>query len=280
MRVPAREVFGFTLPLFAAELPMLAGAVPVLLLLHFRGAFQVAAFSVVVVAARANTLVMTTFNLLFTPVATRLFARNDREGIRHLYWQTALWLTVLSFPVFALTFSLAESVTVSLYGDRYRESAVYLALLSLGYYFNAATGFSEITLGVFGHVRSVVGTSLFGAFFTIGFNCALIPPFGALGAAAATCAALVAHNVLKLAVLHNRTGIGFERRYLKVYILIALAAIGLLIAEVSASPPFGVGLALAGLAFVAVFWLTRRSLEVAQTFPELLRFRLLGRFTA
>lgn len=277
VRIPAREIFGFTLPLFAAELPLMAGAVPVLLLLHFGGAVEVAAFSVVLVAARSNALVMTTFNLLFTPVATRLHARDDREGIRRLYWRTALWLTVLSFPLFALTFSLAEPLTVALYGDQYRESAVYLALLSLGFYVNAATGFSDLTLGVFGKVRYLVATSLAAAIFTIGINALLIPPYGALGAAIGTSAAMVAHNLLKQAVLRYATGICFEWRYLDVYVVVALAALALSFVQVGASPPIGVSLALAGLVSTFVLWFARGSLEVAHTFPELMRFPLMRR---
>ena len=71
--------------------------------------------------------------LLFTPLAARLFARGDRAGIRELYWRTAAWMAVFSFPVFALTFVCAHELTVALFGERYASSAPVLALLALGY---------------------------------------------------------------------------------------------------------------------------------------------------
>ena len=91
----------------------------VILLGYFGGADDVADFRVIWPAAHLNQVVMASFALLFTPVAARMFARNDREGINNLYWQTAIWIAVLTFPIFALTFSLAAPVTETLYGSRY-----------------------------------------------------------------------------------------------------------------------------------------------------------------
>ena len=101
--------------------------------------------------------------LPFTPLAARMFARHDREGINQLYWQTAIWIAVLSFPLFALTFSLADPLTVTLFGERYEGSAVYLSLLALGYYFNAALGFNGLTLKVYGRLRYIVTINILAA---------------------------------------------------------------------------------------------------------------------
>ena len=49
-------------------------------------------------------------------------------------------MAVFSFPVFAMTCMSSHAVTVALFGERYASSAPILALLSLGYYFNAALG--------------------------------------------------------------------------------------------------------------------------------------------
>ena len=45
---------------------------------------------------------------------------------------------------------MAQALTVQLYGRRYADSAVYMALLSFGYYFNTALGFNGLTLRIFG----------------------------------------------------------------------------------------------------------------------------------
>jgi O-antigen/teichoic acid export membrane protein len=277
MEVPAREVFSFTIPLLTSDLVYMAmNTSDVILLGHFGGAPEVAAFRVVTPAATLNQLVMTSFTLLFTPLAARMFARDDREGVNRLYWQTAIWIAVLSFPIFALTFSLARPVTETLFGSRYADSATYLALLSFAYYFNAALGFNGLTLKVFGRLRYIVSINALVAIVNVGVNLILIPRYGPLGAAIGTSSTLVLHNLLKQAGLLLGTGVRlFQRRYVAVYTTIGLAA-GLLFAvQLVVSPPAYVGFALAALASLVVIALTRGALRAAETFPELMRFRVL-----
>jgi O-antigen/teichoic acid export membrane protein len=276
VKIPAREVFGFTVPLLASDLLFVTvHTSDVLLLGHYRGSVEVAEFRVVWPAAQLNQIVMGSFTLLFTPVAARLFARKDYKGISDLYWQTALWIAVLSFPIFALTFSLAQPLTSTLFGVRYEDSATYLTLLSLAYYFNAALGFNGLTLKVFGKVRFIVVISILAAIVNIGLNLLLIPRYGALGAAIGTASTLIAHNVMKQVGLRMGTGISlFQRRDAPVYLSIAAGAGILLIVHALFTPPFVVGLVLAAVISLAVLALNRSALRAAHTFPELTRFRL------
>lgn len=276
VQVPAREVLSFTIPLLTSDLVYMAmNTSDVVLLSHFGNATDVAAFRVIGPAAGLNQLVLTSFTLLYTPLAARMFAREDREGINQLYWQTAVWIAVLSFPLFALTFSLAHPVTVTLFGGRYESSAIYLTLLSLGYYFNAALGFNGLTLKVFGRLRYIVTINILAALVNLGLNIILIPRYGPLGAAIGTASTLIAHNILKQTGLRF-TGIGlFRRTDLRVYIVIAVAAGGLLVFQVLVSPPALLAFAFAALASLAVVSLSRKSLRAAQTFPELMRFRFM-----
>jgi len=277
--MPAREIFAFTIPLLTSDLVYtLMNSSDAVLLEHFRGTADVAAFRVVQPTAGLNQLVIGSFTLLFTPLAARLFARNDREGLNNLYWQTAIWMAVLSFPIFAVTFSLAKPITVLLYEKRYADSAVILALLSFGYYFNTALGFNGLTLKVFGKLRYIVVINLLAAAINVGINLLLIPRYGALGAAIGTCGTLVAYNIFKQAGLQLGTGISlFERRHLKVYGVITLGVVLLLVVQITLSPPIIASLALSALVSLVVVGLTRKSLHVGQTFPELRRLPIVGR---
>jgi hypothetical protein len=102
-----------------------------------------------------------------------------------------------------------------------------------------------------------------------------------MGAATATTITLVAFNLLKQAGLRQGTGISvFDRRYLGVYVTIAGAAVALVAARMVLQPGLLLSLALTAVASLAVLALTRRALDVAETFPELLRLpfarRILG----
>jgi O-antigen/teichoic acid export membrane protein len=276
MVVPAREVFGFALPLLSSDLVFVVlAASDVILLEYFHNTAEVAAFRVVQQPAALNQIVFTSFALLFTPLASRFFARGDRDGINRLYWRTATWMAVFSFPIFALTFSLAEPLTVALYEERYRDSATYLALLSFGYYFNVALGFNGLTLKVVGRLRYIVGLNLAAALTNVVINLLLIPPLGALGAAIGTTTTLILHNVLKQTGLRLSTGISvFERSTVRVYIVI-VAAVALLAGIAGlADLPLPVHVVLVAVTTLVVLLLNRDVLRVGDTFPFLLRSSL------
>ena len=150
--------------------------------------------------------------------------------------------------------------------------AVILALLSLGYYVNAAFGQNALALKVFGKLRYVVSINLIAALISLGLSLWLIPRYGALGAAVSTCGTLVVHNLLKQAGLSRGTGVRpIERRYLGVYTAIIVAALSLLALQIIVAPPLPASLAFALVASGAVVAVSQRTLRLEDTFPELVR---------
>jgi O-antigen/teichoic acid export membrane protein len=280
MSFPMREILAFSVPLLTTDLVyiLLNSSDVVLLGAITSDAEAVANYRVIQPVAALNLIVLQSFTLLFIPATARLFARNDREGLRSLYWQTAAWVAVLSFPIFALTFALAKPLTVALFEQRYASSAVYLAIIALGRYYDAALGFNGLTLRVFGNMKAVVGVNLAAAGVNLALLLLLIPPLGALGAAIATGSTLLVFNSLKQYALHRYVGVSlFERQYARVYLTIVLTTLGMLVVEFVIDPPLIVGLVLVGLASLAVLFTGRQHLQLADTFPELARLPLLRR---
>jgi len=276
IQIPVREVLAFTVPLLASDLVyVVMNAFDAVLLGQFHGTESVAALRAVQPTARFNQVILTSFALLFTPAAARMFARGDGERINDLYWKNAVWIAVLSFPIFALTFSLAQPLTLMLYEERYAQSAIIMALLSFGYYFNSATGQNGLTLKVTGRLRYIVTVDIFAAVLNLAVNLWTIPRYGALGAAVGTTVTLVIFNLLKQAGLMRGTGVrAFDRRYLRAYLVIALAAGGLLLVQSLLAVPIWIGVLLAIVASVLVVRLNRDILDVKETFPELTRIPL------
>ena len=277
--LPVRRIFAFTVPLLTTHLLyVILNSSNILLLGHFDGARAVAAFTVIQPAAALNELVLASFTLLFTTAAARLFARDDPAGIGDLYWQTAAWVAVMSFPIFALTFSLAKPLTMTLYGERYSPSAVYLAVLSFGYYFQAALGMNGTTIMVFGKVRFITVINFLAIAVNLAANFVLIPLYGPLGAALGTAGTLFAHNIFKQVGMRRATGVeAFRGRYLTVYVSIAAGAAVLLGLQAWLDANLFEGLLLASVASLGIFGLNRGVLRMGQTFPELLRFPLARR---
>ncbi len=279
MKMPWREVLPFTIPMLSSDLMyLLMNQMDVVMLKHFQGVLDVASLRAIQPVAKMNQTVLLSFGLLFTPLAARMFARGDREGINKLYWHNAIWIAVASFPIFALTFSLAGPITLLLFGERYADSAVYLALLSFGYYFNAALGQNGITLKVYGKLRYSVTLNILAGIANLGINYMLIPRYGALGAAIGTTVTLVLFNIFKQAGLRLGTGISvFDPRYRRVYIIIIIAASSVALLQLVVGPPVYISIVMAGIASLLVVRFNRHLLNVEETFPELLRLPLMRR---
>jgi O-antigen/teichoic acid export membrane protein len=281
IRVPWRDLLGFSLPLLVTDVVfVLRGLLVVLLLERFGTTLDVAAFQAVLPLARLNQLVHQSFLVLYMPVAGRLLAREDRAGINDLYWQSAVWIAVASFPMLAVSFSLAQPVTVLLFGDRYEQSAPVLALLASGHFFSAALGFNGLTLQLFGRVRYLLIVDLVGAAAGLALNLLLIGRYGAAGAAVGTCFTLVLQALLYQAGLRSAGVRPLEPRFLRACGTVVLAAGGLFLAQQVTGMPVYLALPLAAAVSLAVLGLNRGGLQVGSTFPELLRVPLLRRFLA
>jgi len=276
-QVPFREVFSFTIPLLTSDLVTVTMQTSAVLLLgYFYDLSTVAFFRVALPLALFNRMVMNSFATLYKPAAARLFARNDYEGINRLYWNSAVWIAVLSFPIFAATFSLAKPLTVYLYGADYAPSATILALLSLGYYFDAALGHNGLTLKVLGKIRYVMTIDFLACSASLGLHLLLIPRYGAIGAAISTTVAVIVYNVLKQTGLRLVAGVSpFDRQYAPFYLTLLVAASGLLLVGFFTPPNIFVAAAAAGSVSLLVLALGRKKLRVAETFPELVRLPLM-----
>lgn len=275
IKFPVKEVFTFSFPLLTTSFVYaLRSQLVIILLEYFRSTVDVAAYRAVQPVGDLNTTVIHSFALLFMPAMARMFARREEEAMDNLYWQNAAWITVISFPIFLLTFALAEPLTILLFGERYAESALIMALLAIGYYFNAALGFNADTLRIYGRLRYAVTVDFVAMFVSLVLYLILIPRFGAVGAAVGTCGTLVIYNILNHLGLRFRTKISlFQPRYLRVYASIILATLGLTVLQSSLSLPIYIGIPLVALISLIVLLLNRDTLNIEQTFPELLRIQ-------
>jgi O-antigen/teichoic acid export membrane protein len=275
--VPVREVLGFSLPLLLTSMVAVASTEMGALVLGVYGsATDVAAFRAVQPFAALNLVVMISFTTLFTPAAARLFARGDMEGLRMLYWQSACWVAVLTFPVICTMTALSHDFTVTAIGERYADSAPYLALLSFGYYVNAALGFNGLTVQMLGRLRYMMLMNVAVLAWMIAANLLLVPTWGAKGAVIAVLSTLVVHNVGKQAGLGFGAEIGVvNRRHAVVIGKLALAGVSVNVAMSILHPPLMVGLVLIGAVSALIFRVLGPALELRSTFPELGKFRVL-----
>jgi len=282
LRIPFREVYAYCLPLITTDLLLvLRTTVAVIVLESFRGTEDVAEFQAVYPVAALNLLIMQSLRFLYTPFASRLFAREDTAGIHELYSQTTAWITIISFPIFAVCVFLSEPVTEALFGARYSDASTVLAILAVGYYFNAATGLNLYTLNVFAKVGFVAAVNAVVAVLALVLYFTLIPSYGALGAAIASTTTMIVYNVLNQTGLVMGTGVGrFRGSHVRIYVAVAMV-ITILLAVRMVTSSVWILLPLIVISGIGLLRWSRDMLAIADTFPELTRvpgFRLiLGR---
>jgi O-antigen/teichoic acid export membrane protein len=231
----------------------------------------VAEFQAVFPVAALNLLIMQSLRFLYTPFASRLFARHDTEGINQLYSQTTAWITIITFPIFAVCVFLSGPVTEALFGARYSDASTVLAILAVGFYFNSAMGLNLYTLNVFARVGIVAAVNTVVAALALVLYFTLIPSYGALGAAIASSATVIVYNVLNQTGLVMSTGVGrFRGPHVQVYVAVAIVGAILLGVRMVTSSVW-ILLPLIVISGLGLLRWSRDLLAIADIFPELTR---------
>jgi O-antigen/teichoic acid export membrane protein len=280
MILPWKEVFAFSIPTMTTQLEfVITNMGTVVLLGAYGGATDVASYRAVFPAARLNQVVYQTFVTMFLPMAARLFSRGDHRGMRNSYWHTSMFLAVATFPIFIMTTVFAETTTLTLFGSRYSSSGWVLAATAFGYYFSVTLGFNAYVLQVYGRLRYLVASNVGALILNIGLAFLLIPPFHATGAAIAGGGTMVAQNIVNQLVLGRTLRIaGKGDSVMRPYLVIAAATIVLAAFEFLVHPGILIALVVTGLASLALLRLNRNAMQLANTFPEVLKVPIVGRF--
>lgn len=277
VEMPVRMMLRESLPLMSSSLVYVTVmALPTYVLGAVGTASDVAALRAVLPLAQLSMAAAGAFWVLFPPMLTRLWQRGDMHGVRLTFWRTALWVALVSYPTLVLCAAFAEATTVTLLGQQYAASAPLLAVTALGFWFQSATGFSAILMTTAGRVRLVLIANIATLALGIASAFVLVPRLGAWGAALSMTLTLVVGNVLRqFGMLGLPPGV-MERRLLApwgamVGGLVLAAGVQELLA-----PGFVAALLVSAVVSLGVLAVTVPYLDVAHTFPELLRLPLLG----
>lgn len=278
---PIREMLRFGVPVYGSDMVnTLRSDVTIVILEALRSVREVGAYRAVWPVAHVNSVGLESFRLLYFPVVSRLFAENDTDGIKRLYWQSAAWIAVTSFPVFVATVTLSEPVTELLFGRDFADSAGALAVLSAGLYVNAALGLNNHTLRASGKVRLLVRIEIVVALSALGLTLLFVSQWGALGAALAMACSIVIQNVMTHLALHRiLDGLPMSAEHRRTYASLLAAAVALTGLQQVLDPPLVFSAVLGAVTSAAVLWGNRDALAVGATFPELAKIPGLRRFT-
>jgi O-antigen/teichoic acid export membrane protein len=282
LRFPVRELWRYCGPLLSSHVVFLfPEGVAILFLEMLSDSIAVAEYRAVIPFARLNVVVQMSFSLLFMPLASRFLSRNEGEQIDRLYWDSVVWITVLTFPIFALTTVFSEPLAVLMLGPQYASASSVMALLAVAFFTEATLGLSSQTLRVYARIRSVVFSDLLATATGIVLLFLLIPRYGAFGAAVGSTAFRVVGHVGYMYFTHRATDVRtFAPRRLQIYFSAVLLLLVLVGARQVLQPGWAGIAVLIAVAWLGVFLWNRRGLAVGRVFPEIVRFPVLGRWFA
>ena len=167
---------------------------------------EVGIFSAATRIAMLVSFAIIPVNSIAMPEFASMFKAGEHNEIRRLARQASLLALIIAAPVAAASF-IAPGFVMSLFGPEFAVGGNALLLLVTGQLVNVITGPASAILVVSGRESDQRMCAVAGAIVMLGLGIALIPPFGMLGAATATAAAIAVMNITAALFVFTRFGI-------------------------------------------------------------------------
>jgi O-antigen/teichoic acid export membrane protein len=192
VRLPARELWR---PLAKVGMPLAAAGVLVLayaridqiLVLELVGTREAGLYAVVYRILEQSHFLPMTVSMTLLPLVAAAHP-SDPARVRGLLETTAGYLALVSLPAFGLALAVSGPVIELLFGSEFSAAAPALPVL-MGAFVLICFGYlSGNMVVVLGLQRRFLRYALFGLFFNVGLNFALLPRYGFVAAAWTTLA--------------------------------------------------------------------------------------------
>jgi O-antigen/teichoic acid export membrane protein len=224
---------------------------------------------------QAMLVVPLIFMAQYLPVSSRAFAARNTTEFRELYIVVSKLVFVAASPAVIALAAFPETILHTLYGPGYPASGLIVWLLLPGFVVNLVFGLNSSALSAVGDRRALARTGVAATTAMVVLAFALVPPFRAEGAAAATSGTYVILNLVVAYALLRAAGVRPFRRDLTITVLSwsAPLAAALAIRASLDEVDFGEALAISitlSLVWVLVLFALRslRPSEIAKLLPR------------
>jgi O-antigen/teichoic acid export membrane protein len=179
-----------------AGLGVINAQADILVLGLFRPSEDVGVYKVAAQAAMLIAFGLQAVNMVIMPYIARLYAEGDQRRLQRLVTQSARAILALALPLVLAFVFFGDAILNLAFGPEYTRGHTALMLLSLGQLVNAGMGSVGVLLNMTGHEHDTLRGVAVAALANLILNFLLIPPFGLVGAAAATACTFVIWNLL------------------------------------------------------------------------------------
>ncbi|MER7167810.1 lipopolysaccharide biosynthesis protein [Micromonospora sp. NPDC000207] len=201
-----RTFWGFALPR-AASAAIDAGSmwVGVLLTSALADQTQAGVFGAVGRYVLAGQLAMQGLRVAVTPQLSRLLGQGEQGAAATVHRQLTTWGLVLSWPVYLLL-AVFGPAFLRLFGPEFAAGAAAMTVLALAMLVNTGVGNVQSLLLMGGRSGLHLAAAVAGLTCTVTLGVALIPGYGATGAAVAWGAGIATENLIAFACARRLVG--------------------------------------------------------------------------
>ena len=190
----------------------------------------------------------------------------DRLTAGHLYQTATGWLVLVTWPLYLMVITYAP-VYLGLFGAEYRTGGLVVVVLASAMLVATGCGMVDMVLSMAGRTRWNLANVTAALAIMVALDIALIPPFGAVGAAVGLAAAVLVNNIAPLIQVGRALGIHPFGPGTVAASGLAVACFGVLpqiFAETAGTSPAAVtaAAAVALAAYGAGVWRMRRTLAL------------------
>ncbi|MCD4666955.1 flippase [archaeon] len=225
--IPGRELFSYSWPLlFVSFLISIMLWVDTFMLSYFRTVSEVGIYNVSLPTAQLMYVFPQALMILFLPLATELYAKNNKKVIFSIYKIITKWIFLFNIILLASFILFSENILNIFFGESYIIGSSSLIILSFGYFINYLTLGTSNILMAFKKTKLLFFNSIIITLINILLNWYLIPIYGIEGAAIATSLSFLIWGILLLMESYFLIKIiPFNWNFLKILFSISIALI-------------------------------------------------------
>lgn len=151
-------------------------------------------------------LPLLSFNTLLAPKVAEHFENKDKPSVERSVKQIIRWAAMIATPIIVF-YMLFGKWVLSLFGTAFTTMYIPLLILSVGMYVNVVAGPVGVVMKMTNLQNIYMRISAVSVAINALLNLILVPHFGSLGAAIASCIGLISINVISWAYIRSKIGI-------------------------------------------------------------------------
>ena len=204
---PKREVFTFAATVSGIGLlNFLISQSDKILIGHYLNARQLGIYAVSAAVVAYVPIALQSVNQIFSPTIADLHSRGERELLGRVYQSITRWMLGFTLPL-ALVIMIFAKPLMRMFGSDFEAGWLVLVIGTLGQLVNCGVGSAGYLLLMSGNERRLIKVQVVATVVTVGLGLFLVPRWGIVGAALATCVATVLTNSWNLAQVHRVLGL-------------------------------------------------------------------------